>query len=395
MKSRALWWLVVLAGCGGTDAPQGWHVVFDDLEAPVLSAWTAPSGRTFFVGGAPEAGLILASDGHNWERMAVANAPRLWWVFGFSDDDVWAVGEHGAVLFYDGVLWRYAVSATSGTLYGVWGTSDQEMWAVGQGGVVMHRGPLAWDLEATGLPDEGDLYKVWGADGVVYAVGERGNILRRDASGWTRMTSGTTETLRTVVGRAANDVWAVGGQQGPVALHFDGQSWTEMGPMFGAPLVGVTLDASVWATSATGELFERTGDAWTQIDLGLPASLHFVAIGSGGRRFAGGGTTDGHGVLVAYGDASRNAITGAPPARAPTGNPSGGTLGAGAACVSDPNGCMSGYLCYTLQYAAPICSHACATASDCDDLGAHACCTLPEGQILNNVCVPSGTSGCP
>src|SRR5215475_7394254 len=131
MLRRALLLLALALASCGEDPPRGWHVVFDDLEAPVLSAWTAPSGRTFFVGGAPDAGLILVSDAHSWERMSVADAPRLWWVFGFSDEDVWAVGEHGVVLFYDGVLWRYTQSATSGTLYGVWGTSDHEMWAVG------------------------------------------------------------------------------------------------------------------------------------------------------------------------------------------------------------------------------------------------------------------------
>jgi hypothetical protein len=375
------------------DPPRGWHVVFDDLEAPVLSAWTSPSGRTFFAGGRADAGLMLSTrDGHSWQRMQLPTVPRLWWVFGFSDDAVWVVGEHGTILFFDGIVWRAVASGTDATLYGVWGTSNDAMWAVGQGGVVLHR-DTAWDLEATGIADQGDLYKVWGAGDVVYAIGEHGNILRRDAAGWSRTTSGTTETLRTLAGRDANDVWAVGGTQAAFALHFDGTTWQPAGPTFGAPLVGVTIDgANVLATSATGELFEY-GGAWTQIELGLAASLHFVALGGNGRRFAGGGTVDGHGVLVAYGDAAADTISGAPPA--PPASTSGGGLPVGAQCASDPNGCQAGYLCYTLQYSPPICSHACATASDCDDLGPHACCALPEGQILTNVCVPSGTTGCP
>src|SRR5262249_39891849 len=136
--------------------------------------------------------------------------------------------------------------------------------------------------------------------------------------------------------------------------------------------------------------WQRGASGWAQIDLGLAASLHFVALGANGRRFAGGGTPSGRGVLVAYGDATRNAISGAPPAHPQSSGSSSGTLGAGAPCVSDPNGCVAGYLCYTLQYTPPICSHACATATDCDDLGAHACCVVPEGQILTNVCMPSG-----
>ena len=322
----------------------------------MLSSWTTPRGRTFFVGGAPEAGLILAtSDGHTWQRMDAQKAPRLWWVFGFSDDDVWAVG---------------------------------------QGGVVVHRGAVAWDLEATGLPDQGDLYKVWGAQGTTFAVGERGNILRRDPAGvWSRMPSGTAATLRTVAGRAADDVWAVGGSQGPVALHFDGAAWTPAGPGFGGPLVGVTVaaDGTVFATSVSGELYEN----WLPVELGAAASLHFVATGAQGRRWAGGGTPAGRGVLVAFGEAVRSGVGGAPPARGDSSSSGGGTLGPGAACQSDPNGCVAGYLCYTLQYGPPICTHTCATATDCDDLGAHACCQLPEGQILSNICVPSGVDLCP
>ena len=47
----------------------------------------------------------------------------------------------------------------------------------------------------------------------VYAVGNKGTILRFDGTEWTQMTSNTTTHLKGVWVESANDVWAVGGNE--------------------------------------------------------------------------------------------------------------------------------------------------------------------------------------
>jgi hypothetical protein len=59
----------------------------------------------------------------------------------------------------------------------------------------------------------------------MYAVGEEGTILHFDGDSWTKMDSGTKNTLYGVHAAGPNDVYAVGGS---TVLHFDGVQWSEI-----------------------------------------------------------------------------------------------------------------------------------------------------------------------
>ena len=62
---------------------------------------------------------------------------------------------------------------------------------------------------------------MWGSSGSdVFAVGEDGTILHYDGSGWSAMSSGTTNELYGVWGSSGSDVFAVG--DGGTILHYDG-----------------------------------------------------------------------------------------------------------------------------------------------------------------------------
>ena len=54
-------------------------------------------------------------------------------------------------------------------------------------------------------------YGVWGSSSTnVYAVGHSGRIFHYDGTSWSRMVSGTSETLNGVWGNSGTDVYAVG-----------------------------------------------------------------------------------------------------------------------------------------------------------------------------------------
>src|SRR5439155_880415 len=81
----------------GTDAgtSSSWRVVFDDLPAPLLSAWQSNDGVLYAVGGSANRALVLRHDASGWWEMDPGTSRALWWVHGFSKSDVIVVGDAG------------------------------------------------------------------------------------------------------------------------------------------------------------------------------------------------------------------------------------------------------------------------------------------------------------
>ena len=76
--------------------------------------------------------------------MMAYDTPGLWAIYGFSHNDVFAVGDY-TILHYDGVLWSpMECPSASDSLRGVWGASPTDVHAVGggSGGVTLWYGYL-------------------------------------------------------------------------------------------------------------------------------------------------------------------------------------------------------------------------------------------------------------
>jgi hypothetical protein len=135
-------------------------------------------------------------------------------LWGFSEDDVWAVGGHlrGAALHWEGARWRQVPVPTEEPLRAVWGIASDDVWAVGPKGVA----------------------------------------LRWDGSAWRSVALPTSEWLSGVSGTSSRDVWLVGPN---VALHWDGSRFTEAPGWTPArsltPFEGEWGLAHVWAISRT------------------------------------------------------------------------------------------------------------------------------------------------
>lgn len=235
----ALAFAFVLAGCpDGDDQPPdlGFRVVLQDLDGVLLGFWGTSATDLFVVGGnlstTTPAEIILWHDGTAWYRME-ADAPTLWWAFGFGHDNVWAVGERGTIVHFDGTAWTTVETGADYTLWGVWGAAPDDVWTVGGSpignvpGAIRHWDGTAWS-DATGVQTEGEMFfKVWGtASTDVTVVGDGGSILHWNGSAWTKLTSPTQERLTTVIGRGSTDLYAVGGVVSGVLVHGDGTSWS-------------------------------------------------------------------------------------------------------------------------------------------------------------------------
>lgn len=210
-----------------------------------------------------ESGTVLHWDGKVFATQPVPTGPALRAVAPDLRGGLIAVGDKGRVLRFDGIGWTaeptglhqdlrdvVALGPESAVAVGAYviATFGSGTWtleplgppkdlralsragavlvAAGAGGVVLER-PVAGGAWVPRLGDWHEtLHGAWAtSDGVAVLVGERGRILLRDGAGtYTMVSSPTTQALHAVVGRSAQDVWAVG--DAATVVHFDGTHWT-------------------------------------------------------------------------------------------------------------------------------------------------------------------------
>jgi hypothetical protein len=221
-------------------AAEGWRVTYtidDDLSA----IWIDPAGELVLAGERARHG-----DGVEFRRRDFDTDRPLDAIWGAAADDAWAVGYEGRIAHWTGSAWRDASLETTLDFHAIAGTSATDAWA----------------------------------------VGEHGLVARLGADGWTIQSSGPTARLEGVFGASASDVWAVGDH---AALHFDGGTWSALGPddveleaLSGAAgiYVGVGAEGAIrrfangaWTTERSGT-HEKLEGVWV-ID-----ATHAIAVGA-------------------------------------------------------------------------------------------------------------------
>lgn len=216
-----------------------WAEAFDTSGAGSLSGvWGTGPDDVWVVGGSDAGGEIHHFDGATWSEAALpAGVSLLAWAWGFGPDDVYAVGLDGSVVHYDGSAWSTLDSGTTDDLWGVFGFAPDDLWIVG--GTPDQGEPVALHYDgATFTPrpvDPGQnsraataLFKVWGIDGDIYAVGQRGLILEWDSGAWVERFAGpeADQDFVSLWGTSADHIVAVGGRSSTRIATFDGASWT-------------------------------------------------------------------------------------------------------------------------------------------------------------------------
>jgi hypothetical protein len=258
----------------------------------------------FVVGGTPDAGEVYHYDGTVWRRMNIPSVGRLFDVFGFGPDEVYAVGERGALIRYNGAIWSALTSGTFQDLRGIWSETVSEIWIVGGTLDATGEAVLIRFDGTTAVPqalpendrDARALFKVRGAGGRVFAVGSNGLILEYDGTAWSQVDAGAEaiDDFYSLSGLNADRFVAVGGGvEGQVAV-FDGSGWTTRKPPGVPGLNGVFFNSGNQAilgglagyAAALDPLTEQPGPAET-----TSTALSIEALwGDGaGRVYAVGG----------------------------------------------------------------------------------------------------------
>ncbi len=304
--------MVVMFGVGCDDdepasTEADWTLLGEEIPGGALLGGWPVGDELYLVGGQLDGSegvvLRLGADGACVDRMA---APRLlWWIHGASVDVWYAVGEAGQIIRSEGGVRVDESVPTMATLYGVWDAGDR-VYAVGgdvrdtMKGEVWVRESGTWRLLAGDLP--GVLFKVWRS----WVVGD-GISYRIDGDSLREFPVPDGEKLLTVVGRDDEDVWAVGGRQLPVVLHWEGDAWAKVAfdPLcanIGLNGVWTAPGEPVWIAGFYGAVGRYDGESWA-CPQRSPTEEHLhVVVGHQGEVFAGGGN------LFHPGEESRAAI---------------------------------------------------------------------------------------
>ena len=279
----------IIAGAGGgkvyffngsswTENSPGMGINWD-----VESIWGASSTDVFAAAGP----YIVHWDGGEWTmltdlRGSGGNARAIW---GSSADNVYAAGNRARIYRWDGTEWGLDFDGEEPYEIGdsptIWGRSAGEIYAFG-GNYTYDRAfrydGVSWQAFTapnTGIP----FYAAAGVGGSgVLAVGENGQIMKYDASGWEPVNRFTRHEYPGVWGSSADDVYVVGyDTRGAIpgdsyaSLHFDGNTWTA----FTLPPVSIydypTGATAVWGSSAdnvligsrNGMIHRYDGGSWT------------------------------------------------------------------------------------------------------------------------------------
>lgn len=305
-------------GGGGVAVPLAWETVAAEYQPGALfSGWASAPDDVWVVGGEPGQSVALHYDGATWTNMDPGLNDLLWWIHGFAGGRVFVVGDHGAAAYLDNGEWTITETNVPGTtLYGVWGASPDDVWAVGgptqappegvepEGFVVLHFDGSAWtrvEIDAlAGKPASqgSNLFKIWGTSAQdMYIVGDSGLALHYDGQTWTEQPTGVSDPLFTVVGRSAGDVWAVGGLIAPVMIHWDGAAWStvDLPPVQPQAMQGVWTapDEAVYVGGWYGYTASLDIDgAWEVMETGSALSYHAVFGDGNGSLWAVGGDID-------------------------------------------------------------------------------------------------------
>ncbi|MDX2170234.1 MAG: cytochrome P460 family protein [Deltaproteobacteria bacterium] len=191
-----------------------------------------------------------------------------------------------------GVL-RPVLEQLPAALLSIGGSAPSDVLAVGadphdgRGPYIVHYDGSAWTRLDSGA--SGDLWWITQTPiaGSYYLAGAGGLILQLDAvtHAFTRHETPAAPTLFGIWGPAANDLWAVGGDDdgNGVAWRYDGERWSAQ-DLSGVREGGVPTLFKVWGRSATdvyavgevGVVLHYDGARWTALDSGVTRTLFTV-----------------------------------------------------------------------------------------------------------------------
>ena len=174
--------------------------------------------------------IVYRQDGQRWVRADQgAFKPRknavdrsFEAIHGFSEDDIFAVGEGGAIWHWDGKKWKQLDSPTNYNLYAVLCTTGGDVYVAGGGGLVFKGGLKGWtEISDTAVTDE-TIWDMIEFQGKVY-LAANDKLLATDGGPVTEVKvplKGSKSFL--TLDANARQLWTAGDDN---IFQFDGKKW--------------------------------------------------------------------------------------------------------------------------------------------------------------------------
>ena len=157
-------------------------------QTNMQNIWASSPNDVYAVGFNTDGQPLWHYDGKTWANVnlwGVYNivTPQLNAVYGFSSNNVWAVGLKGydyadssLIIHYDGSKWSEAnIIRGNRGLNDIYGSSPNDIWACGYGGVVYHYDDIKWDKDSISvyMPQGADfqLLNIRESNGVPFVTG--------------------------------------------------------------------------------------------------------------------------------------------------------------------------------------------------------------------------------
>jgi len=265
------------------------------LSNDLYGLWVSQQGTDGIAVGDNGQVLRLTSKTSTWQAEIVPYLPSLRAVWDNGDDTVAAVGQSGVSAHYDGATWSTS-SAAILNLHDVCGVdASSELIAVGDNGLVLssNDGGLMWSSTSVGT----QWWTVWSGAAGTFIAGANGEIRQRAAGGtWAKLEQMVTNSvLRGIwAGGTSPQIFAVG-EKGTILRHDEKNGWQNdtpcpaTNPPGNDDLMAISgFGNFVIAVGRSGTILTRpsTADCWFRRSYGATAAVYGVwgdvAVGQGG-----------------------------------------------------------------------------------------------------------------
>jgi hypothetical protein len=207
-------------------------------------------------------------------------------IWGFAQNDVWAVGAKGTILHFDGSAWTQIDSGTTLDLFDIWGATPDDIWAVGgtyeEQAVFLHWDGVAWNDTTPGGEARAYISISGSSADDVYSLSDTTNglmtLLHWNGSSWssvfgTENPGGFDWTSVYVLSSDAiyiTDFSGVHSFDETGWSFIDGTGWAPSHPAFG--VFGTSTD-NVFASCSNGIVVQHNGVSW-DYDYSLDYDTH-------------------------------------------------------------------------------------------------------------------------
>ena len=229
----------------------------------IYDIWGYEKDSIFAVG---FSGNIFYYNGSSWSKMSSGYSTNIYSVWGNSKDSVYAGGgwSSGDILHYDGNTWNIQYS-TDSPINSIWGLSENNIYATSYNSILHYNGSQ-WSTVTANIV--ADYQSIWGASkDNIFVACSGGKIIHYDGIKWELINSPTANDLQKIWGNSSNSIFAVGTWSGPATIvYYNGSEWKEHASPISESLSSVYGNLNnVYATSYSGSLLSYNGQDWSEI----------------------------------------------------------------------------------------------------------------------------------